>query len=85
VDDEKPTPRYEVGRLVRCIYDMYPYYGRLSPFSDDEYEYESIYGIIVEIEYAMYSEIFGYEILYVVLGVDGKYRYFAEDEICVVS
>lgn len=85
MDDKKPTPRYEVGHLVRCIYDMYPYYGRLSPFLDDEYEYESIYGIIVEVEYAMYSEMFGYEILYVVLGVDGKSRYFAEDEIAIVS
>ena len=85
MDDQKPTPRYEVGCLVRCIYDMYPYHGRLSPYGDDDYEYVAIYGIIVEIENAMYSEIFGYEILYVVLGIDGKSRYFAEDEIVLVS
>mgnify|MGYP003678446922 CR=1 FL=1 len=55
------------------------------PYGDDEYEYSAIYGIIVKIEYAMYSEIFGYEILYVVLGIDGKSRYFSEDEITVIS
>ena len=84
MDDNKPTPLYAVGTLVRCWYDLYPYYGKLSPIEYDE-EMSAIYGMIIEVEYAMYSEIFGYEILYVVLGLDGKYRYFAEDEVRPVS
>jgi|TARA_R110000824_G_scaffold103708_2_gene246347 hypothetical protein len=85
VSDKKSTARYEVGALIKCISDMPPYYGHFLPYGDDEYEYSAIYGIIVRIEYAMYSEIFGYEILYVVLGIDGKSRYFSEDEIIVIS
>tara|TARA_R110002020_G_scaffold256852_1_gene470518 strand:- start:2313 stop:2567 length:255 start_codon:yes stop_codon:yes gene_type:complete len=78
-DDVKPIPRYKIGDLVRCMYDLYQYF--YAVYSDDEYENTPIYGIIVDVDYAMYSEIFGYDVLYVVLCMDGIYRFFTEDEI----
>ena len=80
-EPHKPTPRYRVGDLVSCAYDLYQFYRSSIPYyDDDEYGYDVV-GIIVEVEYAMYSEIFGYEILYVVLCLDGLHRYFSEDEL----
>jgi len=86
VDDEnyKPAARFKLGDLVSCAYDLYQYYRHmLPPDEDDEGQYDVV-GIVVEIEYAMYSEIFGYEILYVILCVDGKQRYFAEEELSLI-
>ena len=80
----KPNPRYRVGDLVSCAYDIYEYYRHLLPIEEDEDYTYTIAGIIVEIEYAMYSEIFGYEILYVILCLDGKHRYFAEEELSLL-
>ena len=77
----RPNPRFRVGDLVSCAYDLYQYYRHLLPVDDDDEDQYSVIGIIVEIEYAMYSEAFGYEILYVILCLDGKQRYFAEDEL----
>ena len=53
-------------------------------YEEDEYEFDVV-GIIVEVEYAMYSEIFGYEILYVVLCLDGMQRYFSEEELSILD
>tara|TARA_R100000005_G_C4797874_1_gene91138 strand:+ start:110 stop:280 length:171 start_codon:yes stop_codon:yes gene_type:complete len=53
-------------------------------YEDDDYEFDVV-GIIVEVEYAMYSEIFGYEILYVVLCLDGMHRYFSEEELSILG
>ena len=93
----RPNPRFRVGDLVSCAYDLFQYYRHLLPVDDDDDQY-SIAGIIVEVEYAMYSgdtsnlllsdttmysEVFGYEILYVILCLDGKHRYFAEDELSI--
>ncbi len=84
-DESKPVPKYQVGTLVRCWYDIYPYYGVITPFGYNEAESAPTHGIIVEVDYAMYSEIFGYEILYVVLGLDGRCRHFAEEEVHPIS
>ena len=81
-DSSKAVPRYAVGDLVSCAYDLYYHY--LSPMYDD-YEREPFVGIIIEVEYAMFSELFGYEIIYLVLCVDGFTRYFAEEEIVRIS
>lgn len=81
-DSSKTDPRYSVGDLVACVYDLYYHY--MSPMYDD-YEREPFIGIIVEVEYAMFSELFGYEIIYLVLCVDGIHRYFAEEEIVRMS
>ena len=78
----RPNPRFRVGDLVSFAYDLFQYYRHLLPVDDDDDQY-SIVGIIVEVEYAMYSEVFGYEILYVILCLDGKHRYFAEDELSI--
>ena len=80
-DYPKPTPRFKVGELVRCWYDFLPYYGNITPFGYEEEAVAATHGLIVEVEYAMFSEVYGYEILYVVLGLDGKCRYFAEEEV----
>jgi hypothetical protein len=53
----------------------------LLPPEEDEIADYDIVGIVVEIEYAMFSELFGYELLYIVLCTDGHHRHFSEDEL----
>ena len=77
-ESSNKLPRYAVGDLVSAVYDMYYHY--MSPFYEDAHR-DPFIGIVVEIDYAMYSEIFGYEIIYLVLCMDGIQRYFAEEEI----
>ena len=81
MDYDKPSPRYSVGDLVRCSYEFYQYY-----YSVWDLETAAPhYGVIVEIDFATYNEIFGYEILYVVLCLDGSQRFFTEEEIYKIS
>ena len=77
MEDDKPTPRYGVGDLVRCSYEFYQYHYSV-------FDLESAvphYGVVVDIDFATYTEIFGYEILYIVLCLDGAQRFFTEDEV----
>jgi len=43
------------------------------------------YGVIAEVDYARFGDIFGYEVLYLVLCTDGVTRYFTEYEVQKIS
>jgi hypothetical protein len=85
VDDEYPEPRLVVGDLVRCVYDLYHYYYPI-PISNPYDEKSHIkYGVITDIDYAKFGDIFGYEIIYLVLCTDGVSRFYSEHEISKIS
>ncbi len=83
MDSELPTAKYKIGNLVSCRYTFYQYY---YVWYDDE-EPETTYGIIVDIDYAVWSEkIYAdTDILYVVFCLDGVYRFFVEEELVLLA
>lgn len=75
---------FQVGDLVRCIYDLYGYYH----YDFDEWAFLSNdedgtihYGIIIEIESETNRRGLGYTTIYSVHCLDGKRRYFVDWEI----
>jgi len=74
-----------VGDLVRCVYDLYHYYYPIQNPSIYAEDHLAKYGVIVEVDYAKFGDIFGYEVLYLVLCTDGFIRYFSEYEVEKIS
>lgn len=86
MDDEYPLPLLVVGDLVRCVYDLYHYYYPVPQSYSMAGDGESAkYGVIAEVDYARFGDIFGYEVLYLVLCTDGVTRYFTEYEVQKIS
>ena len=85
MDDEYPNPKLAVGDLVRCIYDLYHYYYPSNYTTHGDSEPYIRYGVIMEIDFAKFGDIFGYETLYLVLCTDGSTRYYSEYEVEKIS
>ena len=85
MDDECPQPKLEIGDLVRCVYDLYHYYYPNQYTTSDDGEPYTRYGVILEVDYAKFGDIFGYETLYLVLCTDGVARYYSEYEVDKIS
>jgi|TARA_Y100000310_G_C20611640_1_gene778292 hypothetical protein len=75
---------FQIGDLVRCIYDLYGYYhydfDEWSTLRGDD-EDTVHYGIIVDVESEVNRQGLGYAIIYSVYCLDGKRRYFVDWEI----
>ena len=85
MDDSYPKPALLIGDLVRCVYDLYPYYYPLQSYGHGAEDLSVKYGVILEIDYTKYGEIFGYETLYLIMCTDGITRYFTEYEVQKIS
>ena len=86
MDDDYPEPALSIGDLVRCVYELYHYYYPVHNPSIYAEEAIAKYGVITEIDYARFGDIFdSYEILYLVLCTDGIARYFSEYEVEKIS
>ncbi len=82
VEDEHPEATLQVGDFVRCVYELYHYYYP-SQYSGtiDEDDAFARYGVVLEIDYARFGDIFGYEVLYLILCLDGVTRFYSEYEV----
>jgi hypothetical protein len=78
VEHESLNPRYAVGDFVKCWYTIYQYYYY---YHDEWEENEPVYGVIVEVDYAEYDDVWPHDIIYVVFCTDGIYRFFVEGEV----
>ena len=85
MDDEYPEAVLNVGDLVRCVYDLYHYYYPVQNYPMADEDESAKYGVVADIDYARYGDIFGYEVLYLVLCTDGVRRYFTEYEVQKIS
>jgi len=72
-------PKYKVGDFVRCSYEYFDFYTYL--YEDEEYPYFKFYGIVLA--FACDEGWFDMETVYKVYCMDGFYRFFLEDEICI--
>jgi hypothetical protein len=74
--EETPPPAYRIGDFVRCVYDMFDFFGYW--YHDEEYEFFPFYGVVVDM---VDDEHWFTEVVYQVYCLDGQYRFFLEDEI----
>tara|TARA_R110002012_G_scaffold135192_1_gene288854 strand:- start:254 stop:514 length:261 start_codon:yes stop_codon:yes gene_type:complete len=82
VDNEYPKATFQVGDFVRCVYDLYHYYYPNQYYTaHDEGDENAKYGVILEVDYTRFGDIFGYEVLYLVLCLDGITRFYSEYEV----
>ena len=75
---------YQVGDLVKCIYDLFDYYEYF--WDQDTHQGYPFYGIIMDIhDNFLNEENYGYDRLYVVQCFDGHMRFFTHWEMRLVS
>jgi hypothetical protein len=64
---------------------MYHYYYPLQNYAMAAEDKRAKYGVVAEIDYAKYGDVYGHEVLYLVLCTDGITRYFTEYEVQKIS
>lgn len=78
------SPHYQIGDLVKCIYDLFDYYDYF--WNEESLHSYPFHGIILDVqEEFLYEEKYGYDKLYVVQCFDGHVRFFAHWEMRLVS
>jgi len=77
---EEDDPKFALGSFVRCHYDYFDFYSYF--YEEAVNPHFAFYGLIVEI--APNTGYFETETVYKVYCMDGCYRFFLEDELCLV-
>jgi len=78
------TCNYNIGDLVKCIYDLFDYSEYF--WNQAPQEGYPFYGIVIGIQEGMLDEdVWGYDTLYIVQCLDGPMRYFAYWEMRLIS
>ena len=82
----KIETRFKIGDLVRCWYFYYNYNHYYGYYPHGQVDDEvTLYGVVVEIDYAYWDDQGDHETIYVVYCTDGVRRFFAENEMDKIS
>jgi len=77
---QENAPLFKKGEFVQCSYQYYDYFSYI--YGEHDYPYFKFYGIVVDFEWD--RSWYNLEMVYRVYCMDGNYRYFLEDELCLV-
>jgi len=79
-----PEQEFQIGDLVKCIYDLFNYYDYLFDYHP-EHGYP-FHGIVIGVQNNLtLEERVGYTKLYTVICFDGHTRFFTCWEMCLMS
>jgi hypothetical protein len=78
MDEEYTELPYKIGDFVRCAYDFSHFF---SCWYDEEAAFMPFHGVVVDVSY---DEGWYMESVYQIYCLDGRYRFFLEDELELV-